>query len=262
MRLATWNVNSVRSRLDRLVAFLQRQDIDIAAIQETKVKDEAFPRERLEAAGYQLATAGFNHWNGVALLSRVGLQDPVAGFPGLPHFGKPPVAEARALSALCGGIEVMSVYIPNGREIGHPHYHYKLAWLEALRAHAAQRTADPQAQLIVCGDFNIAPTDADVWSPAYYQGRTHVTEPERAAFAALLNSGLHDLTRRFTNEPRTYTYWDYTQLRFQKKQGMRIDFALGSAAVDRRVTGARIDIDERRGTGASDHAPVIVEVSD
>lgn len=261
VRLATWNVNSVRARLDRVLEFLRRSDVDVLAIQETKVADAGFPADAVAELGYQVAHHGLNQWNGVAVLSRVGLDDVQVGFPKMPMFGEPLVAEARAVSAVCAGIRVWSLYIPNGREIGHPHFHYKLAWVAALREYGATAlAADPTLQMAFCGDYNIAPTDADVWSPAFFQGRTHVTPDERAAFGALVDAGFADLARPFTAEPRTFTYWDYTQLRFQKKQGMRIDFVLGSAPLAARAIGASIDIDERKGKGASDHAPVIIEL--
>lgn len=261
LRLATWNINSVRARLDRVLEFLRRSDVDVLAVQETKVADAGFPADAVAELGYRVAHHGLNQWNGVAVLSKVGLDDVQVGFPEMPMFGEPMVAEARAVSAICAGIRVWSLYIPNGREIGHPHFHYKLAWLAALREYgAAAVAADPTLQMALCGDYNIAPTDADVWSPAFFEGRTHVTPDERAAFNALVDAGFADLARPFTAEPRTFTYWDYTQLRFQKKQGMRIDFVLGTAPLAARAIGASIDIDERKGKGASDHAPVIIEL--
>lgn len=261
LRLATWNVNSIRSRLDRVLDFLRRTDVDVLAMQETKVADAGFPAAAFERAGYRCLTNGINHWNGVALLSRVGIDDPRTGFAGMPQFGEPPATEARAISAVCGGVRVYSLYVPNGRELGHPHYEYKLDFMAALRDHIlAELTTGPELELVLCGDFNIAPTDADVWSPAFYEGKTHTSLPEREAFAGLLEAGLTDLVRPFTDQPRTFTYWDYQQLRFAKNRGMRIDFALGSAAVARRVVGAAIDRDERKGIGASDHAPVVIEL--
>jgi exodeoxyribonuclease-3 len=185
-----------------------------------------------------------------------------AGFPEVPGWGDPPAAEARALSALCAGVEVWSVYVPNGRAVGDPHFDYKLSWLEALRGYgAASLAADPDAQIVFCGDFNIAPTDDDVWSVGYYANLTHTTPEERAAFGGLVDAGFTDVVRPYTPGPGVYTYWDYTQLRFQRRQGMRIDFALASPALAARVTGASIDREERKGKGASDHAPVLVEIA-
>ena len=263
MRIATWNVNSIRARIGRVTDWLSRSEIDVVALQETKIGDDAFPIAAFEELGYQTATFGLNQWNGVALLSRVGLEDVVRGVPGLPPYGDPPVLEARSLGATCGGVQVWSLYVPNGRAIGDPHYFYKLDWLKALRHQVSEQlTTDPNAALVYCGDFNIAPTDDDIWSVDYYRGQTHVTPPERQAFQELLDAGLVDVVRPHTPGPGTYTYWDYTQLSFPKRRGMRIDFLLGSTAVAGRVTGALIDREERKGKSPSDHAPVIVELSD
>lgn len=259
--LATWNVNSIRARMPRVVAYLQRTEVDVLLVQETKVATGAFPAEEIRALGYEIAQHGLNQWNGVAIISRIGLQDAIPGFPGIPTFGEPPVAEARSLTARCGDLEVTSVYVPNGREVGHPHYHYKLAWLESLRADVAARLQrDPAARFVIGGDFNIAPRDSDVWSVQYFEGRTHVTAPEREAFSALLDTGLVDVVRPFTDTPGTYTFWDYQQLGFPKNRGLRIDFLLASPAVANDVVDARIDREERKGTGASDHAPVVVQI--
>lgn len=262
IRVASWNVNSVRARMPRVVEFLQRADVDVLLVQETKVKSGAFPAGPLQELGYRIAQHGLDQWNGVGIISRIGLDDVRLGFAGMPSWGEPPVQEARAITATCGGIEVTSVYVPNGREIDHPHYHYKLAWLAALREHAANRLRDdPDARLVIGGDFNIAPRDGDVWSMEFFEGRTHVTPPERAAFDALLDIGLVDVVRPFTDAPGTYTYWDYQRLGFQKNRGLRIDFLLASPAVANEVVDAAIDREERKGTGASDHAPVILTVS-
>lgn len=229
MRIATWNVNSVRSRIDRVVGVLERHDLDVLMLQETKCRDDQFPRMQLEAAGYELAEVGYNQWNGVAVISRVGIEDVQIGFTDMPGYGDPIVPEARALGVTCGGVRVWSLYVPNGRELGHPHYDYKLDWLEKLRVDAVRwLVEDPQAQIALAGDWNVAPTDDDVWDPSLFEGKTHVSEPERAAFQAMIDAGYADVVRPHTAEPRTWTYWDYTQLRFPKKQGMRIDFALCS----------------------------------
>jgi exodeoxyribonuclease-3 len=261
MRFATWNINSVRARQDRLLAWLARSDVDVLAVQETKVPQEKFPTEPIAELGYEVAHHGFSQWNGVAVISRVGIQDVRRGFPGAPLFGEALEPEARAIGATCGGIDIWSVYVPNGRVVGDPHYDYKLQWLAALSWHvAAELAADPQKQLALCGDFNIAPTDEDVWDPAAFEGSTHVSVPERSAFQNLLDCGLSDVVRPYQPGPGVYTYWDYQRLRFARREGMRIDFALASAALARRVTGAGIDRQERKGKGASDHAPVVVEL--
>jgi len=265
VRLATWNVNSIRSRVDRAVAFLERSDVDVLALQETKCKDEQFPTERFTEIGYEVAHVGHSQWNGVALVSRVGLDDVQVGFAGMPSWsskeGVEPAPEARALGATCGGVQVWSLYVPNGRSLTDPHLDYKLAWLEALRVDAAGwLAADPEAQVALVGDWNIAPQDDDVWDMAVFANSTHVSAPERAAFAAMVEAGFTDVVRPHTPGPGVYTYWDYTQLRFPRREGMRIDFQLCSPALARRVTGARIDREERKGKGASDHAPVVVEL--
>lgn len=259
MRIATWNVNSIRSRIDRVVGVLERHDLDVLLLQETKCRDDQFPSMPIDALGYQIAHHGLNQWNGVAIISRVGLDDVQVGFPDIPTYGDPAVSEARAIGATCAGVRVWSLYVPNGREVGHEHYAYKLDWLAKLRDAASGWLAqDKDAQVILAGDWNIAPTDEDVWDPAFFEGKTHVTPPERAAFKAIVDAGYADLVRPYTPGPGVYTYWDYTQLRFPKKQGMRIDFALGTPAVQARVTDAFIDREERKGKGASDHAPVVV----
>jgi exodeoxyribonuclease-3 len=263
MRIATWNVNSIRARIDRLTAFIARSDIDVLAIQETKIGDDKFPAQRFTDLGYQVAHHGTNQWNGVAVLSRVGISDIQIGVPGLPTWGEPAVAEARSIGVVCAGIRMWSLYIPNGRAVGDPHYDYKLEWLAALRDYGAkQLAADPNAQIAFCGDFNIAPTDDDIWSVEYYRNSTHVTAPERQAFQDVVGAGFTDVVRPHTPGPGVYTYWDYTQLSFQKRRGMRIDFALASPALAARVTGASIDREERKGKLPSDHAPVIVELTD
>ncbi|AKU15517.1 exodeoxyribonuclease III [Luteipulveratus mongoliensis] len=263
MRIATWNVNSVRSRIDRVVGVLERHDLDVLLLQETKCRDDQFPALALEGSGYDYVNHGLNQWNGVGIISRVGIDEVERGFPGMPTYGDPAVAEARALGATCGGVRVWSLYIPNGRELEHDHYRYKLDWLAQLRSVAAGWLADdPKAQIVLAGDWNIAPTDDDVWSVEYYAGRTHTSAPERSAFNGMVDAGFADVVRPHTPGPGVYTYWDYTQLAFPKKRGMRIDFVLGTPALAARVTGASIDREERKGKGASDHAPVIVDLSD
>jgi exodeoxyribonuclease III len=262
VRIATWNVNSIRARLDRVTAFLERHDVDVLAVQETKCRDDQFPYLAFEGSGYEVAHAGTNQWNGVAVVSRVGLEDVQVGFPGMPGWGDPVAAEARALSAVCNGVRVWSLYVPNGRSLDDPHMAYKLDWLARLRDAGAHWLADDaQAQIALMGDWNIAPQDEDVWSMAYYEDKSHVSPAERAAFAAVVEAGFSDVVRPHTPGPGTYTYWDYTQLAFPKKRGMRIDFALASPALAARVEHAVIDREERKGKGASDHAPVILDLA-
>jgi exodeoxyribonuclease-3 len=262
VRVATWNVNSIRSRVDRVAAWLQRRDVDVLALQETKCRDDQFPEDRFTDLGYQVAHVGYSQWNGVAIVSRVGLDDVEVGFPGQPSWGDDPATEARALGATCGGVRVWSLYVPNGRTLADPHYQYKLEWLAALRETAAGwLAADPQAQLALVGDWNIAPENDDVWDMAVFAHSTHVSPPERAAFRAVVDAGYADVVRPFAPGPGVYTYWDYTQLRFPRREGMRIDFVLGSPAFAGRVDTALIDREERKGKGASDHAPVAVRLT-
>jgi exodeoxyribonuclease-3 len=263
MRIATWNVNSVRSRIARVEALLQRHDIDVLALQETKARDDQWPLMGLTALGYEAATYGMSQWNGVAILSRVGMSDVQLGFEGMPDYGDPPAAEARAIGATCAGVRIWSLYIPNGRAVGDPHLDYKLDWLGALRQAArGWVAAQPDAQIALTGDWNIAPQDDDVWDMTAFAKSTHVTPPERAAFHAIVEEGYVDLVRPHQPGPDVYTYWDYYRQRYERNKGMRIDFVLGSPALQRRATGALIDRDERAGKGASDHAPVIVDLAD
>lgn len=273
MRLATWNVNSIRARIARVTDWLIRNDIDALCMQETKCKDEQFPFDAFEAIGYEVAHVGYNQWNGVAVVSRIGIEDMEEHFPAQPGFAKDPNAEqpveARAVSAVVGAMEpsgpvtLWSLYIPNGREITDRHYTYKLEWLQNLqKASAEWLQEDPDAQIMMAGDWNVAPLDTDVWDREFFEGRTHVTDPEREAFNSFVEAGYQEITRKFLPDPHTYTYWDYQQLRFPKNEGMRIDFAYLSPALAERATDAHIDRDERKGPGASDHVPVIVEIAD
>ena len=259
MRLATWNVNSLRSRIGRVEEFLQRHDVDVLAVQETKAREDQLPLMGLQALGYDVAVAGVNQWNGVAIISRVGLDDVEVGFPGQPGWGEPLAAEARAIAATCGGVRVWSLYVPNGRKPDDPHYVYKLDWLARLRE-AAQVGLDGDTAL--AGDWNIAPRDEDVFDMAQFAKSTHVTPPERAAFQAFLDDGFVDVVRPHTPGPEVYTYWDYYRQRFERNRGLRIDFVLASPSLAARVSGAFIDRDERAGTGASDHAPVAVDLTE
>ena len=258
VRIATWNVNSVKQRVPRLLPWLDERQPDVACLQETKLADDAFKEllgAALEERGYEVAVHGEPTWNGVAILSRVGLEDVVPGLEGAPGF---PHAESRAVSATCGGVRVTSVYVPNGRTPNSEHYAYKLAWLAAL---AETVKVGPEAA-IVCGDMNIAPTDDDVFDPEAYIGQTHVTPPEREALKALQDLGLRDVVRdRWPNE-RVFTYWDYRAGMFHQDLGMRIDLVLASAPVADRVKAAWIDRHARKGSGPSDHAPVMVDLDE
>ena len=258
MRIATWNVNSIKIRVPRLLPWLDERRPDVVCLQETKLADDAVKAllgVELERRGYALALYGEAQWNGVAILSRVGLDDVVTGIANGPGF---PLPEARAVSATCAGIRVTSVYAPNGRVPDSNHYQYKLAWFAALREMVG---AGPQAA-IVCGDMNIAPTDADVFDPAAYVGQTHVTPPERAALAELEALGLHDVVREHWPTDRVFTYWDYRAGMFHKDLGMRIDLVLASGPVASRVRAAWVDRHARKGTLPSDHAPVIVDLDE
>ena len=258
MRIATWNVNSIKQRVPRLLPWLDERRPDVVCLQETKLADDAFAEllgDELAERGYDVAVHGEATWNGVAILSRAGLEDVEAGIAGAPGFPHP---EARAVSATCDGIRVVSVYVPNGRVPDSEHYLYKLAWLGSLREMVA---TGPDAT-IVCGDMNIAPTDDDVFDPDAYIGQTHVTTPEREALAELQALGLRDVVRdRWPNE-RVFTYWDYRAGMFHQDLGMRIDLVLASAEVADRVEAAWVDRQARKGSGPSDHAPVIVDLDE
>jgi exodeoxyribonuclease-3 len=258
VRIATWNVNSIKQRVPRLFPWLDQRQPDVVCLQETKLADDAFAEllgDELSRRGYAVVAHGEAQWNGVAILSRVGLDDVVVGLPGAPGF---PHQEARAVSATCAGIRVHSVYAPNGRVPGSDHYYYKLAWLVALR----DVVRDGSEATMVCGDFNIAPTDADVFDPDAYVGQTHVTAQEREALAQLLAAGLHDVVRDRWPTERVFTYWDYRAGMFPKDLGMRIDLVLATAPVTSRVRAAWVDRYARKGSRPSDHAPVIVDLDE
>lgn len=265
MRLATWNVNSVRTRVDRIVSFAEREHVDVLAMQEIKCKPEQFPYEPFEAAGYHVEVNGHNQWNGVAIASREPLEDIEYAFPGMPGFqkgydGDDAPQEARALGATINGVRVWSLYVPNGRTLNDPHYAYKLRWLEALRQYTADTlAAQPDLPLALVGDYNIIPTDEDNGDPDIVVGRsTHVSPAERAAFQALQDAGLADVVRPFV--PTGFTYWDYQRLKFPRNEGIRIDFILGSPAFASAATGAAIHRAERKGAQPSDHVPVVVDL--
>jgi exodeoxyribonuclease-3 len=259
VRLATWNVNSVKQRVPRLLPWLDERRPDVVCLQETKLADEAFAAllgDELADRSYEVAAHGEATWNGVAILSRVGLEDVVAGLAGGPGF---PHQEARAVSATCGGIRVVSVYVPNGRVPDSDHYRYKLAWLASLSELVAATGPETTA---VCGDMNIAPTDDDVFDPEAYAGQTHVTPPERAALDELRALGLRDVVRERWPDERVFTYWDYRAGMFHQDLGMRIDLVLAGAEVAGRVRAAWVDRQARKGSGPSDHAPVIVDLDE
>ncbi|MFJ2744764.1 exodeoxyribonuclease III [Streptomyces sp. NPDC087440] len=258
MRIATWNVNSITARLPRLLAWLENTGTDVLCIQETKSTAEQFPAAQLRELGYESAVVADGRWNGVALVSKVGLEDVVHGLPGGPEYGG--VQEPRAVSATCGPLRLWSVYVPNGREVDHDHYTYKLAWFEALKAAVAEDAAGTRP-FAVLGDFNVAPTDADVWDPALFEGATHVTPAERAALAALRDEGLADVMPRPLKYDHPFTFWDYRELGFPKNKGMRIDLVYGNKPFTEAVTDSYVDRDERKGKGASDHAPVVVDLN-
>jgi exodeoxyribonuclease-3 len=258
VRIATWNVNSVKQRVPRLLPWLEQRRPDVVCLQETKLADDAFAAllgGELAERGYEVAVYGEVQWNGVAILSRVGLEDVVTGVAGAPGF---PHQEARAVAATCGGVRVHSLYVPNGRVPDSDHYHYKLAWLAALREVVAAGPEDA----VVCGDMNIAPADEDVFDPAAYVGQTHVTAPEREALAELQGVGLRDVVRDRWPGQRVFTYWDYRAGMFHQDLGMRIDLVLATEPVAARVRAAWVDRQARKGTGPSDHAPVIVDLDE
>jgi exodeoxyribonuclease-3 len=261
MRLATWNVNSARARHFRLVDWLDRAAPDVACLQETKMGDEEFDAlysDDLFRRGYAVAHFGQGRWNGVALLSRVGLDDVVRG---LPDAAGPLAGEARAIGATCGELRVWSLYVPNGRSLDDPMYAAKLTWLGGLRQVLAGELAEPRP-VVVAGDFNIAPADRDVWDAAAFQGSTHVTAEERQVLADLESDGLHDLVRARWPDQVAYSYWDYRAGMFHKNFGMRIDLVLGTEPLRGRLAAAYVDRQARKGKDPSDHAPVIVDLDE
>ncbi len=257
MKIATWNVNSVRTRVNRVIGFLETSGTDVLAMQEIKCKPDQFPYKAFEDAGYQMTMHGLNQWNGVAFASKIPAEDFEIGFSGMPEFKE--VQEARAIAATFDGIRLWSLYVPNGRTLDDPHFPYKLEWLDRLAAVTAETLEnEPDVPLALMGDFNIAPLDTDVWDINFFAGSTHVTPEERQAFEAFEQIGLQDVVRPLVQDG--YTYWDYQQLRFPRNEGMRIDFILGSEAFAEKVKSASIERDERKGEGPSDHVPVVVEI--
>lgn len=254
MRIATWNVNSLGARLPRVESWLADFRPDVLCLQETKLTDDAFPALTFQALGYETFHHGQGQWNGVAILSRVGIDDPQVGFAD----GGDPDPEARVAWATCGGVRVASCYVPNGRSLDHDHYRYKLAWLARLRRHLTD-SLDPASDVCVVGDFNIAPDDRDVWNPASLEGATHVSEPERTALAAIEAWGMTDVFRAHHPEDGLYSWWDYRGGSFHKRQGLRIDLVLASASLAARCTFSIVDRNARKGDSPSDHAPVVAD---
>jgi exodeoxyribonuclease III len=257
MRLVTWNVNSLRVRQERIESWLAEVEPDIVCMQETKIADDAFPALSFKALGYESAHFGQGQWNGVAILSRVGLENVVANFA----VGIEPDPDARVITATCGGVRVSSCYVPNGRALDDDHYTYKLSWLDRLMVHL-ERDTEPSADVIVAGDFNIAPTDVDVYDPSKFVGATHVSEPERSRLDSLKAWGLTDLFRQqHPDASSVYSWWDYRAGDFHQGRGLRIDLVLGSASIARRLEWAAIDRNARKGDKPSDHAPVVVDLT-
>jgi exodeoxyribonuclease III len=253
VRIATWNVNSLSARLPRVEEWITYAKPDVLCLQETKQADSAFPEETFTALGYQTAHHGDGRWNGVAIVSRVGLAQVAAGM-GPPHDDQ----GTRLIAADCGGVRVMSVYVPNGRSLDSEHFPAKLAWLAGLRAHLAA-TCSPDRPAAVCGDFNVAPDDRDVWDPTQFEGMTHVSQPERDALADLMSWGLVDAFRRVYDENGLFSWWDYRAGAFHRHRGMRIDLLLVTEVLAAGTTYALIDRNARKGEKPSDHTPVFID---
>jgi exodeoxyribonuclease-3 len=262
MRVATWNINSIGARLPKLLEWLDSAAPDVVCLQELKSTPEAYPLKELQEAGYESAVNAGGRWNGVAILSKVGLADVVLGLeagPGFPEVEDP--HEARAISATCGGVRLWSIYVPNGREVDNPHYAYKLEWYKALRA-AVATDARAERPFAVLGDYNVAPTDRDVWDISRFdENSTHVTQAERDAVTALETVGLSEVMPRALKYDVPFTFWDYRDLGFPKNKGMRIDLVYGNAPFVAAVTDAYVDREARKGKGTSDHAPVVVDLN-
>ncbi len=254
MRLVTWNVNSLTARLPRVTEWIEQHQPDILCLQETKQADSAFPTETFHDLGYGSVHWGDGRWNGVAILSRVGLADPAIGFG-----TEEDELGCRLVAATCDGIRVHSAYVPNGRSVDSEHYVAKLAWLRRL-ASFLDETTDPDGAVAVCGDFNVAPDDQDVWDPAHFQGATHVSVPERQGLRALLDWGLEDVFRRYHPDGGVFSWWDYRGGDFHQGRGMRIDLVLLTRSLAERTVAAAVDRDARKGHKPSDHAPVVVDL--
>jgi exodeoxyribonuclease III len=250
--IATWNVNSLNARMPRVEEWLHAVRPDVLCLQETKMSDAQFPAMDFQRLGYDSVHHGQGRWNGVAILSRVGMEDPVYGF----EDGADPDPDARIVWARCGGVQVCSVYVPNGRTLEDDHYRYKLEWLARLRAVLDARH-DPAEQLVILGDWNVTPEDRDVWDPAAFVGSTHVSAPERDAIASLRSWGLVDTLRERYPEPGIYSYWDYRKGDFHQRRGMRIDYLLSTRPLAERCSVDLVDRNARKGSKPSDHAPVL-----
>lgn len=272
VRLATWNINSARARIERIINVLERHDLDVLALQEIKCTADQFPTAELTTRGYDVVAYGLNQWNGVAIISRLPMSEVNTQFPGQPGFTKglpenetaekylAGPLEARAISATINGVEIWSLYVPNGRQIADPHYYYKLDFLNQLSNFATSKlTTNPNAQFAFVGDWNVIPTDDDIWDPTALESELYLSEAERTAFANISASGMQEISRQFATN---YTFWDYQKLRFPKNQGMRIDYLFASPALASRAIAGKIDRDERKGKGASDHVPVIIEFAE
>jgi exodeoxyribonuclease-3 len=256
MRIVTWNVNSLNARLPRVREWLEIMNPDVLCMQETKLAEDAFPTSEFTELGYESVHHGQGQWNGVAILSKVGIEDVVAGF----SDGGDPDPDARIIWATCGGVRVASAYIPNGREVGHEHYAYKLSWLARLKSHL-ELNHDPKDSVAVLGDFNVAPEDKDVWDPKAFKGATHVSKPERDAFEEILEWGLQDVFRNhYPSEEGLYTFWEYMAGRFHKREGMRIDFILATKSLSTKCKLVLVDRNARKGEKPSDHAPLLAEL--
>jgi len=265
MRVATWNVNSIRTRAGRVVDWLGREDIDVLGMQEIKCTESQFPFSLFEDAGYEVQLHGLNQWNGVAFASRLPMEDVQIGFPSAPGFSKTeveggPPLEARAMAVTVEGVRLWSLYVPNGRSLDDPHLVYKLDWLAQLASDTKAWLAEhPDTPLALMGDWNIAPLDTDVWPTWDFENSTHTSAAERAAFTEFETIGLSDVVR--PRVPEGFTYWDYQRLRFPRNEGMRIDFIMGSPTFADLVTAASIHRNERKGDGPSDHVPVVVDLA-
>lgn len=257
MRIATWNVNSLKARSERVRGWFEMVAPDVVCLQETKMTDEAFPHLMFSELGYESVHHGQGRWNGVAIVSRVGIDNVVNGFAD----GIEPDTDARLITATCSGVRITSVYVPNGRDIDDPHYAYKLSWLDRLVEHL-NRDTTPDSDVIVTGDFNIAPTDDDIYETARKRMTTHVTPAERQRLADLEQWGLHDLFHRLYPAPGLYSWWDYRHGDFHQGRGLRIDLMMGSASVLARTEWAVVDRNARKGESPSDHAPVVVDLAD
>ncbi len=263
VRIATWNVNSMKARMPRLLDWLDQREPDVLLVQETKCADDGWPALLLSERGYDSAHLGTGRWNGIGVLSRAGLEDVTYGLPGQPAYEG--VAEPRAIGVTCAGVRLWSLYVPNGRSVGSAHYAYKLAFLAALRDQADRELTGSQQPYALLGDLNVAPRDQDVWDIRAFDGHTHVSAAERSALADLTGLGLTDLLPRASAAPGDerppYTFWEMRMLGYQKGRGMRIDLALINAALRERVRDVWVDRDARKGQGPSDHAPLVLDLA-